>query len=36
MNALRQAEQSTMLSPDNAIWKKDVASFNWQIGELAP
>jgi hypothetical protein len=35
MNALRQAEQ-TKLSPENAIWKKDVASFNGQIGELAP
>jgi hypothetical protein len=36
MSALSKAEQSTKLSPDNAIWKKDLALFNGQIGELAP
>jgi hypothetical protein len=40
LEALRQGRaimvRMTALSPDNAIWKRDLAWFDGQIAELAP
>lgn len=40
LEALRQERaimvRMTALSPDNAIWKRDLAWFDRQIAELAP